>query len=174
MARSKWKWTSIATVPDLCPTTVKILIHLFSRYQLPLRLREAATGHVVSPYLAWRSCSAASYCQLELRWCNINSGSRNAYITKLNCFPFIISPILSIIIKNMQKQIKSLLTFIFYHRAVVKQNQYMIWHVYELFKHPFWDAAMAKLQYFCMCKCALCINYTSTYMHVLFLQLSPA
>jgi hypothetical protein len=31
----KQKWTSIATVPDLCPTTVKILIHLISRYQLP-------------------------------------------------------------------------------------------------------------------------------------------
>ncbi len=37
MARSKWKWTSIATVPDLCPTTVKILTHLISCYQLPLR-----------------------------------------------------------------------------------------------------------------------------------------
>jgi hypothetical protein len=37
MARSKWKWTSIATVPDLCQTTVKILTHLISRYQLPLR-----------------------------------------------------------------------------------------------------------------------------------------
>ncbi len=36
MTRSKWKWTSIATVPDLCPTTVKILTHLISRYQLPL------------------------------------------------------------------------------------------------------------------------------------------
>ena len=36
MACSKWKWTSIATVPDLCPTTVKILTHLISRYQLPL------------------------------------------------------------------------------------------------------------------------------------------
>ncbi len=35
--RSKWKWTSIATVPDLCPTTVKILTHLISRYHLPLR-----------------------------------------------------------------------------------------------------------------------------------------
>ncbi len=35
MTRSKWKWTSIATVPDLCPTTVKILTHLISRYQLP-------------------------------------------------------------------------------------------------------------------------------------------
>ncbi len=34
MARSKWKWTSIATVPDLCSTTVKILTHLISRYQL--------------------------------------------------------------------------------------------------------------------------------------------
>jgi hypothetical protein len=37
MACSKWKWTSIATVPDLWPTTVKILTHLISRYQLPLR-----------------------------------------------------------------------------------------------------------------------------------------
>jgi hypothetical protein len=37
MARSKWKWTSIATVPDLCSTTVKILTHLISRYQLPLK-----------------------------------------------------------------------------------------------------------------------------------------
>ncbi len=36
MACSKWKWTSIATVPDLCPTAVKILTHLISRYQLPL------------------------------------------------------------------------------------------------------------------------------------------
>ncbi len=36
-ARSKWKWTSIASVPDLCPTTVKILTHLISRYHLPLR-----------------------------------------------------------------------------------------------------------------------------------------
>ncbi len=33
-ARSKWKWTSIATVPDL--TTVKILTHLISRNHLPL------------------------------------------------------------------------------------------------------------------------------------------
>ncbi len=33
MARTKWKWTSFPTVPDLCPTTV----NLFSRYQLPLR-----------------------------------------------------------------------------------------------------------------------------------------
>ncbi len=37
MARSKWKWTSITTVPDLCPTTVKSLTHLISRYQLPLK-----------------------------------------------------------------------------------------------------------------------------------------
>ncbi len=37
MARSIWKYTSIATVPDLCPTTVKILTHLISRYQLPLK-----------------------------------------------------------------------------------------------------------------------------------------
>jgi hypothetical protein len=40
MARSKWKWTSIAMVPDLCPTAVKILTHLISRYQLPLRTSE--------------------------------------------------------------------------------------------------------------------------------------
>jgi hypothetical protein len=38
MARSKWKWTSIATVPDLCSTAVKILTHLISRYQLPLTI----------------------------------------------------------------------------------------------------------------------------------------
>ncbi len=31
------KWTSIATVPDLCPTTVKIWTHHISRYQLPLK-----------------------------------------------------------------------------------------------------------------------------------------
>jgi hypothetical protein len=36
MACSKWKWTSIATVPDLCPTAVKILTHIISRYHLPL------------------------------------------------------------------------------------------------------------------------------------------
>jgi hypothetical protein len=36
-ARSEWKWTSIATVPDLCPTNVKILTHLISRYHLPLK-----------------------------------------------------------------------------------------------------------------------------------------
>ncbi len=36
-ARSKQKWTSIATVPDLCPTTVKLLTHLISRYHLPLK-----------------------------------------------------------------------------------------------------------------------------------------
>ncbi len=35
-ARSKQRWTSIATVPDLCPTTVKILTHLISPYHLPL------------------------------------------------------------------------------------------------------------------------------------------
>jgi hypothetical protein len=35
----KWKWTSIATVPDLCQTTVNILIHLISHYQLPLTSR---------------------------------------------------------------------------------------------------------------------------------------
>ncbi len=35
MACSKQKWTSIATVPDLCPTTVKILTHIISRYHLP-------------------------------------------------------------------------------------------------------------------------------------------
>ncbi len=38
MACSKLKWILIATVPDLCPTTVKILTHLISRYHLPLRL----------------------------------------------------------------------------------------------------------------------------------------
>ncbi len=31
------KWTSIATVPDLCRTTVKILTHLISHYHLPLK-----------------------------------------------------------------------------------------------------------------------------------------
>ncbi len=36
MACSKEKWRSIATVPDLRPTTVKILTHLISRYHLPL------------------------------------------------------------------------------------------------------------------------------------------
>ncbi len=36
-ARSKSKWTSIATVPDLCPTTAKILTHLISRYHVPLK-----------------------------------------------------------------------------------------------------------------------------------------
>ncbi len=36
MIRSKWKWTSIAMVPDLCPTTVKILTDLISCYQLPV------------------------------------------------------------------------------------------------------------------------------------------
>ncbi len=33
----KMKWTSIATVPELCPTTVKILTHLISRYHPPLK-----------------------------------------------------------------------------------------------------------------------------------------
>ncbi len=37
MSCSKLKWTSIATVPDLCTTTVNILTHLISRYQLPFR-----------------------------------------------------------------------------------------------------------------------------------------
>jgi hypothetical protein len=37
MACSKQKWTSIARVPDLCPTTVKILTHLIFRYHLPLQ-----------------------------------------------------------------------------------------------------------------------------------------
>ena len=37
-ARSKWKWTSIATVPDLSPTTVKIWSHIISRYHLPLKV----------------------------------------------------------------------------------------------------------------------------------------
>ncbi len=37
MACSKWKWTSIAMVPDLCPTAVKILTPLISRYHLPLK-----------------------------------------------------------------------------------------------------------------------------------------
>ncbi len=37
-ACSKLKMTSIATVPDLCLATVKILAHLISRYQLPLTL----------------------------------------------------------------------------------------------------------------------------------------
>ncbi len=36
-ARSKWKWTLIAMVPELWPTTVKILTQLISRYHLPLR-----------------------------------------------------------------------------------------------------------------------------------------
>jgi len=40
MTCSKWKWTSIATVPDLCPTTVKILTYLISRYQLPLIMKK--------------------------------------------------------------------------------------------------------------------------------------
>ena len=38
MATLKSKQTSIAKVPDLCPTTVKILTHLISRHQLPLIL----------------------------------------------------------------------------------------------------------------------------------------
>ncbi len=40
-ARSKWKWTMIATVPDLCPTTVKILTHLISRYHLAFFVKHA-------------------------------------------------------------------------------------------------------------------------------------
>jgi hypothetical protein len=39
-ACSKRKWTSIATVPDLSLTAVKILSHLISCYQLPLRGQE--------------------------------------------------------------------------------------------------------------------------------------
>ncbi len=42
MARLTWKWTSIATVPDLCPTTVKIITHLISPYHLPLKKRSYA------------------------------------------------------------------------------------------------------------------------------------
>ncbi len=38
-ARSKQKWSSIATVPDLCPTTVKVLTHFISRYHLPLKTK---------------------------------------------------------------------------------------------------------------------------------------
>jgi hypothetical protein len=34
---SKLKWTSIATVPDIWLTTLNILTHLISRYQLPLK-----------------------------------------------------------------------------------------------------------------------------------------
>jgi hypothetical protein len=43
----KTKWTSIATVPDLCPTTVKILTHLITRYQLPFSAVTYQIHHVV-------------------------------------------------------------------------------------------------------------------------------
>jgi hypothetical protein len=46
-ARSKWKWTSIATVSDLCPTTVKILTHVISRYHLPLKYWKKAAKRKV-------------------------------------------------------------------------------------------------------------------------------
>jgi hypothetical protein len=42
----KWKWTSIFTVPYLCPTTVKIFTHLISRYQLPLKGLSKRPGRV--------------------------------------------------------------------------------------------------------------------------------
>jgi hypothetical protein len=38
-ACSKRKWTSIAKIPDLYLTTVNILTHLISRYQLPLMVK---------------------------------------------------------------------------------------------------------------------------------------
>jgi hypothetical protein len=41
---SKQKRTLIATVPDLYLTTVNILTHLISRYQLPLKLPHLVSG----------------------------------------------------------------------------------------------------------------------------------
>jgi hypothetical protein len=47
MACSKQKWTSIAKVPDLSPTTVKILTHLISLYQLPLMEYSGVGGKLI-------------------------------------------------------------------------------------------------------------------------------
>jgi hypothetical protein len=55
IACSKWKWISIATVPDLCPTIVKILTHLISRYQLPL------TSFAADPLCTHKICQLFSW-----------------------------------------------------------------------------------------------------------------
>ncbi len=75
MAHSKWKWTSIATVPDLCPTTVKILTHLFSRYQLPLKvfkycLCQASTKNmvIVRPTVHSHAPSIRSHRRTKVVW----------------------------------------------------------------------------------------------------------
>ncbi len=64
MACSKWKWKSIATVPDpdLCPTTVNILAHLISRYQLLLKanILEAYGFTEGLPKVRWGSLSLNS------------------------------------------------------------------------------------------------------------------
>jgi hypothetical protein len=54
----KWKWTSIATVPDFCPTTVKIFTHLISGYQLPLKGLSKHPGRVE---WTWQSLSVLNY-----------------------------------------------------------------------------------------------------------------
>ncbi len=61
MKMDKKNWTSIATVPDLCPTTVKILTHLISRYQLPLKqklLSQARLEDDLRSVPAWRMFSS--------------------------------------------------------------------------------------------------------------------
>jgi hypothetical protein len=63
-------------------------------------------------------------CSIATSTCNI--GSWNAYVTKkvwfFMSFPFIRKPIL---FRTRQKNIKLLITLIFYHRAIVKQGHYM-------------------------------------------------
>jgi hypothetical protein len=56
-AHSKLKKTSIATVPDLCLATVKILTHLISRYQLPLRQSLSAANLIMLRSLNEIVCS---------------------------------------------------------------------------------------------------------------------
>ena len=75
-ARSKWKWTSIATVPDLCPTTVKILTHLISRYHLPLKCWRPPTIHKILVYIkmsapmkCWRPWNVSAHEMLAAMKC---------------------------------------------------------------------------------------------------------
>jgi hypothetical protein len=55
-SRSKWKWTSIATVPDVCPTTVQILTHLIFRYHLPLKVMKKKTD-IITEQTVGQDCT---------------------------------------------------------------------------------------------------------------------
>jgi hypothetical protein len=79
MARLKWKWTSIATVPDLGPTTVKILTHLISRYQLPLKVTKHENFSLAFFALSEHTwvCDFKNHLQFQYLWCDLGSGKKS-------------------------------------------------------------------------------------------------